>query len=484
MQISPKKRIPRKSIVYVFLCFLLFGIFAVLVSINLENQVIVAYDEARHGVNAYEMIRNDDWLIHTYQGEPDHWNLKPPFSFWVIALNFKLFGYHCVAFRLHSIIAATILLLWITLWTKKRFGETASFCVLLFLIINQTLYNANFARRGEADAMHILFFTVSMLLLFDSQKDFRKLYGSAFCFGLSFMTKSYHAALIPVLCFGFMLCTGGIRKLTLRRCLSLLFWALLPILPWAIARYVREGFVFFIEMFTTDVLSRATFGEGMPAPWYFYADTLIRNHTVVASAALGIGIVTWQSIEKRRFFLTKFQLLLLLWILVPLILYSFSARKINHYILPITIPLSMTGGLSFAKIFQHCRFIKVKSALALLLAAGALFQLTDLFRLVLSLDNKGSLQTTLVETLDRDLDAGKHMYVQYGTGRTVWMQNDMLRALLSGDVICIDGGIEAFLEDEEPALIVIDKTVMNYDLMEDNPLYYEQTYYYVLENLY
>ena len=484
MQMSFLKQNPWKSILYIFCVLALLGVFATLTGINLENQVIMAYDEARHGVSAYEMIRNDDWLIHTYQDEPDFWNLKPPFSFWAIALNFKLFGYHSVALRLHSAIATAILLLWITLWAKKRYGIALSLLMLLFLVINPALYGQNFARRGEADAMHTLFFTISMLCLLNSKENFRWLYGSAFGFGLSFMTKSYHSALIPLICFLFLLCTGEIRKLTWRRCLWLIFWGFLPIAPWAIARYLREGPSFFIEMIVTDIFARVSPEHTEPFSWTFYLFFLQANHTIFVCLWLSLGAVVLQCVKKRRFFLSRSQILLLLWIAVPLVLYSFSSFKLYHYILPITIPFSIAGALASRMIFRHIKPLWIKSVLALLLAIGMIFQLNLDFQAVLAAADTGSLQASLIEALDRDLDGGKHIYIQYDKGRTVWMQNDMLRSLLSGDVICIDGGIEAFVEDEEPSLLVIFKSEMDYDLLEENDIYYDSTYYYILENGY
>ena len=191
-----------------------------------------------------------------------------------------------------------------------------------------------------------------------------------------------------------------------------------------------------------------------------------------------------QCIKKRRFFLSRSQILLLLWIAIPLALYSFSAFKLYHYILPITIPFSIAGALASRTIFRYIKPLGIKSVLALLLAIGVIFQLNLDFQAVSAAADMGSLQASLIEALDRDLDGGKHIYIQYDKGRTVWMQNDMLRSLLSGDVICIDGGIEAFVEDEEPSLLVIFKSEMDYDLLEENDIYYDSTYYYILENGY
>ena len=33
---------------------------------NLGNNAIADWDEARHGINAYEMVRSNNWIINTY----------------------------------------------------------------------------------------------------------------------------------------------------------------------------------------------------------------------------------------------------------------------------------------------------------------------------------------------------------------------------------------------------------------------------------
>ena len=51
-------------VIFSITCFCLF--------FRLDAPKVVDYDEARHGINAYEMIQNDDYLVHTYEGELDY----------------------------------------------------------------------------------------------------------------------------------------------------------------------------------------------------------------------------------------------------------------------------------------------------------------------------------------------------------------------------------------------------------------------------
>ena len=71
----------------------------------LDVKYVDSWDEARHGVNAYEMIQNGDYIRHTYNYQVDDWNLKPSISYWAIVLGFRLFGYSVWGLRFFSALA-------------------------------------------------------------------------------------------------------------------------------------------------------------------------------------------------------------------------------------------------------------------------------------------------------------------------------------------------------------------------------------------
>ena len=63
---------------------------------HLSYDELKSFDEARHGVSAYEMLQTGEPIVTTYAYSPDYWNLKPPLSEWLIALGYKLFGYNAL----------------------------------------------------------------------------------------------------------------------------------------------------------------------------------------------------------------------------------------------------------------------------------------------------------------------------------------------------------------------------------------------------
>ena len=66
----------------------------------------------------------------------------------------------------------------------------------------------------------------------------------------------------------------------------------------------------------------------------------------------------------------------------------------------------------------------------------------------------------MADTLNREVDTGMHAYVQYseqadGEFLTEWTPTDYLYAKLYGGVDCLPGGVDAFIQDSEPAVIFI-----------------------------
>ena len=89
-----------------FVLFLLISLFNLVY--KLGDQSIINFDEARHGVSAYEMLKSGNYVVNTYNFHNDFWNLKPPLSFWADAAGFKLVGFSPLGLRISSAICASI----------------------------------------------------------------------------------------------------------------------------------------------------------------------------------------------------------------------------------------------------------------------------------------------------------------------------------------------------------------------------------------
>ena len=61
------------GIIIVSIVLLYFPLF-----LRLDSRPLREWDEARNAVNAYEMSKSGQFLIKTYEGQPDLWETKPP----------------------------------------------------------------------------------------------------------------------------------------------------------------------------------------------------------------------------------------------------------------------------------------------------------------------------------------------------------------------------------------------------------------------
>lgn len=69
------------------------------------------WDEARHGVNAYEMANGGSLIQSTYMRQADYYNLKPPLSMYGIMLGMAIFGNTVFALRFYAALSYVLLAL-------------------------------------------------------------------------------------------------------------------------------------------------------------------------------------------------------------------------------------------------------------------------------------------------------------------------------------------------------------------------------------
>ena len=141
----------------------------------LDVQYVDSWDEARHGVNAYEMIQNGDYIQHTYNYRVDDWNLKPSISYWGIVLGFKLFGYSVFGLRFTSAFSYLLAGIACALFAR-RYSKETSLLVLGFFCANERPLSAHLARAGDADSIYLLFFTLAMLAMLSVKKNHKNVY--------------------------------------------------------------------------------------------------------------------------------------------------------------------------------------------------------------------------------------------------------------------------------------------------------------------
>jgi len=319
-----------------------------------------------------------------------------------------------------------------------------------------------------------------MLAMIDSDRNIRYLYISAGCFGFAFMAKGLHAAIIVLICFIYVIATGKLKQLKLKNYLLLILFGLLPVLPWAITRYLQDGTELFVRMFTRDVVERVK-GEAEPMQhiWYYYFTLLAGNFAVLLAALLCAGGLGRKMIFKRK--MTREQIGYILWLTVPLFVFSLSVYKPDRYIFTLMFAFAIAGGISAKALYRSAKPVFFKAAIIVVFACGVLFGVGKNLVTIQKLPSS-SYQNAVKDMLDRDMNSDMHVYIQFTPEKSTWTKDMLLVAELAGDVICIDGGIEAFEQDEEYAILIIDRTCVTNELLGMYPVYYESYYVWALQN--
>ena len=57
---------------------------------HLNTLPIRIWDESRLATNAYEMLKNGNFIVTYFDGKPDMWNTKPPLLIWLDVLFMKI----------------------------------------------------------------------------------------------------------------------------------------------------------------------------------------------------------------------------------------------------------------------------------------------------------------------------------------------------------------------------------------------------------
>jgi 4-amino-4-deoxy-L-arabinose transferase-like glycosyltransferase len=297
---------------------------------------LVGADEPRYAQVAREMLERGDWVTPTLGHQP--WLEKPALLYWEEMIAFRVFGVSDWAARVPSAFSALMMIVAIYLFLRRfRSGSeldgalmTASCAAVI-----------GFARAAGTDMPLAANFSIALLAWYawqESQE--RRWLVAAFAFlGLATLAKGPVAAAFFVL---IILAFAAVRRDW--RLIARTLW--LPgiatycvvTLPWFVAVQLRNP-----EFFRIFILEHnlARFGTNLyrhQQPfWYFLVVALIGllPWTIFTIAAVAETARGWRA-EGRKVFESEdgFDVFLLLWLLVPIVFFSFSQSKLPGYILP------------------------------------------------------------------------------------------------------------------------------------------------------
>ena len=301
---------------------------AIVLYINVGSYGVVESSDARYAEIAREMVVSGDYL-HPNLLDVHHYH-KPPFTYWITALGYKIFGINSFGARFFLQLAVLLQILFVYLLSFQLFNnrKTALWAAIIYFSFPIVLMSS---RNLTTDAFLAMFAVLSMYSWVKYRKsgDWRYFYLFTFSFAMGFLTKGPVIFIVPV---PFIIAYNRTEKakhgFSIHHILAwLLFVAVAS--SWYLM-LVRENPAFldyFLGRQTVDRFSKNAFNRTEPF-WYF----IVLAPLVGLPWLLLLPIFLKTNLEK--FTNRSISMALTYGILIPLLFFSISSSKRVLYILP------------------------------------------------------------------------------------------------------------------------------------------------------
>lgn len=302
-------------------------------------------DEGFYGAVVSEMLRRGDWVTPYYNGAP--WFEKPILLYWLTAPSVALFGQEFGA-RLPSVLC-TLALYWLLhLQVKRVLGEAAA--AWSVALLSGSLLVVGAGRMLLTDPPYVLALAAAFFAFYESlvgDKWWRIVAG--LCLGIAVLGKGPVSGVLFALIFGILF---GMRPELRRGYKGMWLGGLLAfaaaVCSWYVPAYLANGDLFVQKFLIEQNIGRLTGGDQAHTyrgfmGWIFYGVILL------------VGCFPWilkfpwvRGISERRPS-DAFVTLCWIWFWVVLVLFTISAAKLPHYILPVLPPLAILVGAKVAQ---------------------------------------------------------------------------------------------------------------------------------------
>ncbi len=326
---------------YTLLLIIIIGAFARIQQISTPQ--LHNWDEKHHALVAKNLIKTplkpvlykspvlpykiDDWTANHV------WLSKPPLALWMMASSIKLFGTHAIAVRLPSFLLSLIGILLIFYSGKLLFGiKTGLISAFLFAIHGPLIDLAN-GRISSDHVEHtfIILFLLSIVLTQLLVKMERQKLSMAFLIGtvigLAFITKWHIAFFTYPIIAGFILVQPKVKPQQ-KHLLLLIIILSACIIPSIWLAYIYTNYTVETMSIIQGLVSPMTnIIQGHGAPWYYYLYKLSSVYGFfIFIPLLFLTVQLFKKFNPNLF-------LILLWILIPYIIFSVAETKRFTYIL-------------------------------------------------------------------------------------------------------------------------------------------------------
>ncbi|MFO0415973.1 MAG: ArnT family glycosyltransferase [Pseudomonadota bacterium] len=291
---------------------------------------------------------------------------KPPLAQWLAAISVNLLGESATSHRLPNALAGAVVL-WLVVYLTRRWSGSLLAAALagLALLSCNIFTDTNGVRSAGVEALLSLFTVATLGIMFEvceralaekrSKSALTILAGVLF--GLGILTKSL-AICVTLLIIALFLTIRSYqskippRQLCSRLAPSLKYFALgalpLPLLYYSllVINYPEALKI----AFSQEIVERFKEGYHNSDQPFFYLKLLLVSRRLFAPEAviIAIALSIW-GVFKRR---DAVRLFLVIWALLPLILFSFLSSRLPWYAFTSVPPLAMLIGVTLAELIH------------------------------------------------------------------------------------------------------------------------------------
>lgn len=318
--------------------------------IGIINTPLFDEDEGFFAEASRNMLQSGNYVTLSVNGEQRY--DKPALFFWATAFSLKTFGINELGARFPSFLFFILTLVSLYLFCVKHYSKRTG--ILSVVIATSILQFQVLSRAAVSDNLLNLAVALALFSFYDFLQKPKnltlfRLYTFA---GLGFLCKGPVAFVIIFgVIFLYLVLSRNYQKIS--KILNPLFilWALFIPLPWFYLAFQQSGDFLFTDFFIKHNLGRFTNTMESHGGVYWYYIPVIFISFIPFSHLLITSFRAW---DKKNLFL-------IIWFVLPFVLFSFSKTQLPHYIsigyLPLIILVSQANNLNFNAVFLQIAFM-------------------------------------------------------------------------------------------------------------------------------
>ena len=306
---------------------------------------LLTLNEGRRALAIQEMVAGGNWLLPHLNGEL--YITKPPLLYWLSSSLALVWGVNEWTLRLPSALAAIAVLIMVYRYTVQQSGQWSALFAVQLLIAN--LGFAMLGRRAEIEMLLTALCVgslLSALQYIQSQSSKNWIYLSYFLLALALMTKGPLVLLLvtlPLLIAAIYSKNSHIKAVLLSWRGWLIF--LIVGLAWYAVVSWQLGLDIWATVFKRDMLDKMQSDSAKPLLSYF-GWIAVDFMLLIVLFFVGPKEFFKQQIQQPK------QLVLLVAVVVPLVLFSLFSNKHAKYLLPIYPLIAILLAIKLAAIFD------------------------------------------------------------------------------------------------------------------------------------